>query len=192
MNKTLSLIIAAAALAVAAAAHAVELDWNQDVVGQFKAQLAQTKADAPALSPAVLQSAKAASQPASFLEAQPLDSALIHHVGNDWDDQLTLTLNNDGDRVGVEYMTCDPSTEHSTEYNATCEYAEFGLPQLRVDGKNIYWGSELVAQVHHGIFQNGVRLEKGYRLTASKTPTVIDEGFNRDHVARVSIRLEKN
>jgi hypothetical protein len=185
--KKTRLAVAVAALGFAASAHAAELDWNQDVMGQVKEQFQQAKAATRAAAAAPAD----ARQTPDSIEAKPLGEAVINHSKNDWDDEVDLTRNNDGDRVGAEFSSCDPSTEHSIDSAPNCEYLDFAFPQLRVDGKNVYWGDDLVAKIHHGLFQDSVRLEKGYRLKIEKRPDVIDRGFDRDHVARIAVRLEK-
>jgi hypothetical protein len=185
MNKAI-ILTAAAVLAAAVSAGAV--DWTQDPVSQFKGEMPSfTPAASASIAPAPVKAAEGGVR----IQAEARGSAVINHVGNDWDQEVTLATNNDGDRVGAEFTTCDPSTEHSNDAPATCEYADFIFPQLTVSGKNVYLNGELVAVIKKGFFSTKVKLQKGYALKTEKTPVTLDNGFDRSRVATVSLYLEK-
>ncbi|MFI5361467.1 MAG: hypothetical protein ACHQ49_05815 [Elusimicrobiota bacterium] len=184
MNKSL-IIAAAAVLAAAVSAGAVEIDWNQDVMSQIKTEM-------PVLRPTATFAAPTAAQLAGVrIEAVARGNAIVETFGKKWDDQVALITNNTGDRVGADYSTCDPSTESSIDYPPTCGYASFAFPQLSVSGKNVYLNGALVATIHKGIFSDKVKLEKGYKLKSEQTKIVVDGGFDRHDAVKISVYLEK-
>ncbi|MFI5361465.1 MAG: hypothetical protein ACHQ49_05805 [Elusimicrobiota bacterium] len=185
MNKSI-VIAAAAVLAAAVSAGAVEIDWNQDVVSQIKTEM-------PSFRPTATFAAATAEQLAGGvrIEAVSRGSDILEIFGKSWDNQVTLTTNNTGDRVGADYSSCDPTTENSIDSPPTCGYASFSFPQLSVSGKNVYLNGALVATIHKGIFSEKVKLEKGYKLKAVQTKVVVDGGFDRHSAVKVSVYLEK-
>jgi hypothetical protein len=184
MNKAI-ILSAAAVLAAVVSAGAVEIDWNQDVKGQVEAF--KPSAEAAYVSPAD----KAAAQGAIRIEAVARGSSVISQNGKGWDEEITLATNNDGDRVGADYSTCDPATEHSADSVPNCGYASFYFPQLTVSGKSVLLNGEVVANIKKGIFSTHVKLVKGYALKAVKTPVTVDGGFDRSQETKVSVYIEK-
>jgi hypothetical protein len=188
MNKSI-ILTAAVVLVAVARAGAVEIDWNQDAVGQIKGQMQSFKPSAQAAY--VSAADKAAAQGAIRIEAVARGSSVISEDGKGWDEEISLATNNDGDRVGADYSTCDPATEHSIDAAPTCGYASFNFPQLTVSGKSVLLNGEVVANIKKGFFSSHIKLVKGYSLKAAKTPVTVDGGFDRSRETKVTVYIEK-
>jgi len=187
MNKSI-ILTAAAVLVAVARVGAVEIDWNQ---GQINGQVSfKPSAEAAYVSPAD-KAAYQAAQGTIRIEAVGRGSSIISEDGKGWDEEITLATNNDGDRVGADYFTCDPTTEHSADSMPTCGYASFYFPQLTVSGKNVLLNGEVIANIKKGFFSSHIKLVKGYALKAAKTPVTVDGGFDRSRVTKVAVYIEK-
>jgi hypothetical protein len=192
MNKAI-ILTAAVVLVAVARAGAVEIDWTQDAVSQIKSEMGAMKpsAEASFVSAADKAAVLAAAQGAIRIEAVARGSSIISENGKGWDEEISLATNNDGDRVGADYSTCDPATEHSADSVPTCGYASFSFPQLTVSGKSVLLNGEVIANIKKGFFSTHVKLVKGYSLKAVKTPVTVDGGFDRSRVTKVSVYIQK-
>jgi hypothetical protein len=115
------------------------------------------------------------------IEATPLGSDVV--TGWTGDEILNFVFNNDGDRLGAEYI----NTEAGDDFPA--DHVKFIFPQLTLD-RNA--GTVLLGKTVVGYYRGfHWRLLPGYDLKSKITSQVEDQGFDREKVCHLSVYLER-